>query len=312
MTRKFLFMFLAVLSACVQAKVSVSGGSSVLKYANGGHNVYRPLRFKRPDGTMFTPFDEGLNFYKLGTNSLSPDRQYSIVSFSAEGDLTDSSGVSAHTEYLCAFVRMKDGCVVHVAQDAVCGGEWHPPHQWSINIEPIFDSPPNVADTYSAYVSKYKSGNQISRPPILAYLAEGTSFGNLLACDPPNAGNRSTYSKLLVKLQRDGDTENAAKLKKILSSGRKGTSIHVAPVESDAWVVHAVISKKAYLYAEPEKSSVTRAYLVKGDSVLVNESSLSQGFMPSRYRQKSGNIIERWIRCEDVNACSTSNWIGYS
>ncbi|WP_157655751.1 hypothetical protein [Burkholderia ubonensis] len=307
MISKSIFIFLAVLSACVQAEVNVSDESSVLEYANGGNNVYRSLRFKRPGGTMFTPFDEGLTFYKLGANSLSPDRQYSIVSFSAQGDLADSSGVSVQTEYLCAFVRMKDGCVVHVAQDAVCGGEWHPPHQWSINIEPIFDNSPNAADTYAAYASKHKSGHQFSQPPILAYLAEGTTFDNLLACDPPNSGNRSIYSKLLIRLQGDGDTGNATKLKKILSGGQNEASIHVAQVESGAWVAHAVISKKAYLYEKPEKSSATRAYHVQGDSVLVNRSSLSQGFMASRYRQKNGNIIERWIRCEDVNACSTGN-----
>ncbi|WP_152036649.1 hypothetical protein [Burkholderia pyrrocinia] len=273
MIRKSIFMFLAVLSACVQAEISVSGESSILEYANGGNNVYRSLRFKRPDGTMFTPFDEGLIFYKPSANSLSPDRQYSIVSFSAQGDLADSSGVSVHTDYLCAFVRMKDGCVVHVAQDAVCGGEWHPPHQWSINIEPIFDNPPNAADTFAVYASKHKSGYQVSQPPILAYLAEGTAFDNLLACDPPNSGNGSVYSKLLIQLQEDGDTENTAKLKKILSGDRNGTSIHVAQVEPGAWVAHAVISKKAYLYEKPEKSSVARAYLVQGDSVLVNRSS---------------------------------------
>ncbi|WP_143134417.1 hypothetical protein [Burkholderia ubonensis] len=307
MIRRSIFLLLAVLSARVQAQVSVSGESSVLEYTNRGHNAYQSLRFKRPDGTMFTPFDEGLRFYDPGTNSLSPDKQYSIVNFSAEGDLADSSGVSVHSEYMCAFVRMKDGCVVHVAQDAVCGGEWRPPHQWSVNIEPIFDNPPNAADIYAAYSSKHKSGYQTSQPVILAYLAEGTTFDNLLACDPPSAGNRSAYSKLLVQLQRDGDTENVAKLKKILTSDWNGTSIHVAPVESGAWVGHAVISKKAYLYAMPEKSSVSRAYLVQGDSVLVNESSLSKGFVVSRYRQKNGNIIERWIRCEDVNACYAGN-----
>ncbi|WP_177314372.1 hypothetical protein [Burkholderia ubonensis] len=235
MIRGSIFLLLAVLSACVQAQVSGSGEPSVLEYTNRGHNAYRSLRFKRPDGTMFTPFDEELRFYEPGTNSLSPDKQYSIVNFSAEGDLADSSGVSVHSEYLCAFVRMKDGCVVHVAQDAVCGGEWRPPHQWSVNIEPILDNPPNAADIYAAYSSKYKSGYQTSQPPILAYLAEGTTFDNLLACDPPSAGNRSDYSKLLVQLQRDGDTENAAKLKKILTSDWNGTSIHVEPVESGAW-----------------------------------------------------------------------------
>ncbi|WP_306716771.1 hypothetical protein [Burkholderia dolosa] len=305
MIRGSIFLFWAVLSACVQAQVSLPDESSVLEYTNRGNNAYRSLRFKRPNGTMFTHFDEGLRFYESGTNSLSPDKQYSIVNFSAEGDLADSSGVSVHSEYLCAFVRMKDGCVVHVAQDAVCGGEWRPPHQWSVNIEPIFDNSPNAADVYAAYSSKHKSGYQTSQPPVLAYLAEGTTFDNLLACDPPSASNRSAYSKLLIQLQRDGDTENTVKLKKILTSDRNGTSIHVAPVESGAWVGHAVISKKAYLYAMPEKSSVTRAHLVQGDSLLVNESSLSKGFVVSRYRQKNGNIIERWIRCEDVNACST-------
>lgn len=235
MIRGSIFLLLAVLSACVQAQVSVSGESSVLEYTNRGHDDYRSLRFKRPDGTMLTSFDVGLRFYDPGTNSLSPDKQYSIVNFSAEGDLADSSGVSVHSEYLCAFVRMKDGCVVHVAQDAVCGGEWRPPHRWSVNIEPIFDNPPNAAEIYAAYSSKHKSGYQTSQPAILAYLAEGTTFDNLLACDPPSAGNRDAYSKLLVQLQRDGDTENAAKLKKILTSDWNGTSIHVAPVESGAW-----------------------------------------------------------------------------
>ncbi|WP_159085702.1 hypothetical protein [Burkholderia sp. MSMB0856] len=307
MIRRSLFLFLAVLSAHVEAQVSVPEESNALQYTNREQNSYRTLRFKRQDGTIFTPFDEGLRFYEPDANSLSPDKQYSIVNFSAEGDLADSSGVSVHSEYLCAFVRMKDGCVVHVAQDAVCGGEWHPPHQWSVNIEPIFDNPPNVTDIYAGYSSKHKSGYQTSQPPILAYLAEGTAFDNLLACDPPSAGNRNVYSKLFAQLQRDGDAENAAKLKRILILGRNGTSIHAAPVESGTWVGHTVISKKAYLYAMPEKSSVTRAYLVQGDLVLLNESSLSRGFVVSRYRQKSGNIIERWVRCEDVNVCSAGN-----
>ncbi|WP_141723387.1 hypothetical protein [Burkholderia sp. A2] len=307
MIRRSLFLFLAVLSAYVQAQVSVSDESNALQYTNREHNAYRTIHFKRQDGTIFTPFDEGLRFYEPDTNSLSPDKQYSIVNFSAEGDLADSSGVPVHSEYLCAFVRMKDGCVVHVAQDAVCGGEWRAPHQWSVNIEPIFDNPPNAADIYAAYSSKHKNGYQSSQPPILAYLAEGTSFDNLLACDPPSTGNRSAYSKLLAQLQRDGDAENADKLKKTLTSGRNGASIHVAPVESGAWGGHAVISRRAYLYAMPEKSSVTRAYLVQGDSVLVNESSLSKGFVVSRYRQRNGNVIERWIRCEDVNACFSGN-----
>ncbi|MBR7978369.1 hypothetical protein [Burkholderia cenocepacia] len=307
MIRRSLFLFLAVLSAGVQAQVSVSGELSVLQYANHGRDAYQGLHFKRPDGTTFTPLDEGLRFYEPDTNSLSPDKQYSVVNFSTEGDLAGPSGVSAHSEYLCAFVRMKDGCVVHVAQDAVCGGEWRPPHRWSVNIEPIFDNPPNATDIYAAYSSKHKTGYQISQPPILAYLAEGTAFDNLLVCDPPSVDNRSAYSGMLVQLQRDGDTESAGKLKKALTSRLNGTSTHVVPVESGAWVGHAVISKRAYLYAMPEKSSVTRGYLAQGDSVLVNESSLSKGFVASRYRRKTGSVIERWIRCEDVNACPAGN-----
>ncbi|AIO30284.1 hypothetical protein DM39_6854 [Burkholderia cenocepacia] len=220
MVHKSIFILLLILSTYVRGEASVPGESSALEYVSGSGDVYRSLRFRRSDGTMFTPFDEGLSFYKPAANSLSPDRQYSIVNFSVQGDLGDSSGTSVQTEYLCAFVRMKDGCVIHVAQDATCGGEWHPPHRWSINIEPIFDNPPNAADVYSGYSSKHKRGHQVSQPPILAYLAEGTTFDNLLACDPPNSENRSVYSKLLIQLQREGDAENATKLRKGLSGGR--------------------------------------------------------------------------------------------
>lgn len=290
-----------------QAEVIGSKESGVLEYVNGFGSVYRSIRFKRADGSMFNPFDEGLKFYDLRMNSLSPDKKYSIVSFSAEGDLTESSRASKYSQYLCAFVRMKDGGIVHVAQDAVCGGAWRQPHQWSVNIEPIFDHQPNVADIDAANSSKHKSGYQTSQPPILAYLAEGTLFDNLLACDPPSAGNRSAYSKLLIQLQRDGDTENAAKLNRILIADRNSAPIRVAPDESSAWVVHAVISGKEYLYVFPDKSEITRVYLVRGDSVLVDESSLLNGLVLSRYRQKSGSVIERWIECEDVSAYSTGN-----
>ncbi len=57
----------------------------------------------------------------------------------------------------------------------------------------------------------------------------------------------------------------------------------------------------------PEKSLVTSAYLVQDDSVSVNEYSLSKGFLMSRYRRKNGDVIEQWIRCEDVNAYLKDN-----
>lgn len=293
MYSKSLTILVLMLSAGAHAQVSALGGGGILEYADGTQNGYRSLRFKRANGTVVMPFDEGLQFNSLGAASLSPDRQYSIVSFSIGGDLYGSSGVSGYREYLCAFVRMKDGCVVHVTQGEVCGGEWHSPHEWSINSEPIFDNPPNAVNTYAAYASKKKKGSQISKPPILAYLAEGTTFDNLLACDPPNAGNKDVYSKLLAQLKADGDTENAAKL----------TSIQVVPDAQGAWVLHTVISSRAYLYAEAEQSSVTKAFVIEGESVLVNESRFSRGFVLSKYRQKNGNNLERWVRCEDVNAC---------
>lgn len=81
MIRRSLFLFLAVLPACVQAQVSVSGELSVLQYADRGHNAYQSLHFKRSDGATFTPFDEGLRFYESDMNSLSPDKRYSIVNF---------------------------------------------------------------------------------------------------------------------------------------------------------------------------------------------------------------------------------------
>ena len=175
-----------------------------------------------------------MKFYKLGANSLSPDRQYSIVNFSSEGDLADSSSVSVYSQYMCAFVRMKDGCIVHVAQDAVCGENGSRPTSGPLTLNRSSLIHPMQPILHAAYTSKYKSGSQVSQPKITAYLAEGTTFDNVLACDPPNADNKNVYLKLFAKLQRDGDTQNAARLKRILSRDRDDTPIHVVPAGPDA------------------------------------------------------------------------------
>lgn len=60
MVQKAIFILLLILSTYVRGEASIPGESSALEYVSGSGDVYRSLRFRRDDGTMFTPFDEGL------------------------------------------------------------------------------------------------------------------------------------------------------------------------------------------------------------------------------------------------------------
>ncbi|KAF1021332.1 MAG: hypothetical protein GAK30_01953 [Paracidovorax wautersii] len=231
---RFFVLALAALAAGLpaHAQVSVPGPSGALVYADGGNGRYQSLTFRRADGRVLSAFDDGLEFAydpRHDADKLSPDRRYTFVSFSAQGE----DGTAASSEYLCAFVRMDDGCVVHVAQGSVCGGQWQPPHRWTHadgrRAEPVTDHPPKMAEIVAAYASGHKDGSQVSQPRVLAYLAEGTSFDNLLACDPPGADNRNSYSKMLALLKADRDTQNAARLRAALKAGPRPAATHAVP-----------------------------------------------------------------------------------
>lgn len=196
---------------------SISGRSGSLIYSGKINEDYHSLVFKGKSGELVRPFDVGVN-YSFYSDQISPDKSYSVVNFSESGVLSGESEV--HDIYLCAFVRMSDGCITAVESGGQCGGEWVSPSRWVSPVgdgnESLFNSPPSIEKTFMDYVSGRKDRSQVSNPKVMAYLLEGTSFQDLLVCDPLSGNNNSSYEGLLIKLRRDGDSLNAEAVEDVL------------------------------------------------------------------------------------------------
>jgi hypothetical protein len=64
-----------------------------------------------------------------------------------------------------------------------------------------------------------------------------------------------------------------------------------------------VIVDKTYLYESPSQPSNSSTYIVKGDYVKPLHVSNNFKFWKIQYREKSGELIERWIDCNAINFC---------
>lgn len=306
--RGLVLLFVFVLVSTQLRAASIQGESGSLVYSDGVNGDFGSLVYKTNSGDVLRVFDEGLSFNydsRYDTSNLSPDKAYSVVHFS-------ESGVGAQQEvekiYLCAFVRMSDGCVVNVESGEQCGGEWSGARRWSSSVSSVsdysFKEAPTVDKIYKDYESGRKDLTQVSSPRILAYFSEGTTFDNLLACDPPYDTNKKTYTDMLALLQRDGDTKNLEKLRAAMSSvGVLSTDdAYLSAKNMSGRTVKSVISEKAYLYRSPSSSDITTAYLIRGDIVSVIPNS-NNSFVKVYYQQRGGKLIEKWVRCEDVDFC---------
>ncbi|WP_124920359.1 hypothetical protein [Burkholderia stagnalis] len=68
----------------------------------------------------------------------------------------------------------------------------------------------------------------------------------------------------------------------------------------------AVTVKRAYLYDQPSLQGAGKAYLIAGDRVTAL-GDVKNGYVKFRYVTKKGAVIEKWLRCEDVNYCHQGN-----
>lgn len=63
-----------------------------------------------------------------------------------------------------------------------------------------------------------------------------------------------------------------------------------------------VVVDRAYLYDQPSSQGSGKAYLISGDRVKVL-GGVENGFVKFRYVTKKDVVIEKWLRCEDINYC---------
>ncbi|WP_186078609.1 hypothetical protein [Burkholderia gladioli] len=64
----------------------------------------------------------------------------------------------------------------------------------------------------------------------------------------------------------------------------------------------AVVVKRAYLYDQPSVQGAGKAYLIAGDRVKVL-GRISDGYVKFQYTTKKGLVIEKWLKCADINYC---------
>lgn len=219
-------MSLMISLAFPQARASdVDSALGSLIYSAASDGGFSSLVYRARSGSVVRAFEDGLVFNyddAFRESYLSFDNSYSVVHFSMSGELSGDGGTERliHKMYLCAFVRMSDGCVVSVDVGEQCGGEWRGPKQWSSSLsstnKSLLATAPNIESIYKSYASGRKDKSQVFSPKIHAYFLEGTTFDNVLACDPPSEANKMTYIDLLIQLQRDGDVNNFKKLREVL------------------------------------------------------------------------------------------------
>ncbi|WP_143135964.1 hypothetical protein [Burkholderia ubonensis] len=68
----------------------------------------------------------------------------------------------------------------------------------------------------------------------------------------------------------------------------------------------AITVERAYLYDQPSAKGAGKAYLIDGDRVKALGDA-KNGFVKFRYVTKKGVVLEKWLRCEDVNYCHQDN-----
>ena len=69
-------------------------------------------------------------------------------------------------------------------------------------------------------------------------------------------------------------------------------------------VERKVVAERAFLYDSPSKSKVSRAYVIKGDSVRVIEISADLKFWKIEFLTKNGHRLNKWIGCSEIDFCA--------
>jgi hypothetical protein len=225
-TISVLLVTLLLVTYQVQAKVVRvfgAGATGTLIFSNFIDGSYASLYYENSRGQRLDIFDSGLefNYSEESDPYLSPDKKHFFVNFSETGFLGGiASSAVESKEYMCAFVRMADGCIVRVDTGGICGGKWDRSNRWvgidGSGIEDLDASQITASNVFADYSSSVKDASVNSFPKILKYLPQGAAFDNLLACDPVTQKNKIYYKELLKLLRSDGDSTNAKKVVKAM------------------------------------------------------------------------------------------------
>lgn len=175
-------------------------------YQNDGY--YKNIFFVDNKNINHRIFSGDFTYQKISDESLSPDKQYYVLSQIESGIAkSDAGDVSEHEVANCAFIDLSNGCAVRKENGEFCGGEWTDGHNWtkptggSISIG-------NSRPTVAALLNNYHH-SIFNKKTIISNIKYEVTVDNLMACDPVALKNVDGYHLLINALLKDGDKINA-------------------------------------------------------------------------------------------------------
>lgn len=312
----FLLLTLASISAAAseaQSRFEFPGGGALLfsaplganDSANFGPGWRRAVYLSRTGKSIdLLPMEsltseEGIVYENDFPPRISPTGRYVALDVirvlmvsSAPGDKP-----TAQSRQYCPVLDTQTGCIVSMQTGELCGGDWSEGHDsWVVDsknqddvdgamLNYDFDSA-NVL--WQAYLVASKSSARYS---IKSALRDNLGVANMMACEPPSAVNRSAYAQIAGQLKREADRNDAKYMEVNLAQTAQGKE--TVPTSK-------IVVDKAPLYDQPDDTFKTRMYLVKGDEVVLLDTSKSNWILV-RYVEKDGDSILKWLKAGSVN-----------
>lgn len=239
----------------------------------------------------------GLIFSGDYSPRISPSGKYAVLDVLRAGvvDNGPSGAAENSSRQYCPVLDTASGCIVSMQTGELCGGDWSGKTDvWVVTgygydatkamIEYGFSE---ANDLWSQFLKSTKL-NGVAK--MKQYVIDNLGVANLMACEPPTASNRNSYTLIARQLVKEGDRSDARYIEKKLA---------VAAIDLDHSKDLTIRVTRTYLYYLPDLKAQTKLYLVKGDTVKqLNKSG--EDWVRIEYVEGNGTTIDRWIRSTSI------------
>ncbi|SAL51182.1 hypothetical protein AWB74_02359 [Caballeronia arvi] len=231
----------------------------------------------------------GMLFEDFYSTQVSPSGNYVILSVVRQGTL-ETKGEAPRVEgrEYCPVIKTATGCIVSMPTGEVCGGAWA-----SHGDNWLIGETDRTAEMLKRTTASAESlWNDFSRSDkrvgIREFISQDFGISNLLACDSPSPRNGDNYLSIVRQLRKEGAVDDALYIETRLPLSKNASSMRVSV-------------SKAWLYDTPDLGARTKAYLVLGDVVSLQDEKQS-GWVLIEYHRSGGRPIVKWILESDLVA----------
>ncbi|MFM0226310.1 hypothetical protein [Paraburkholderia dipogonis] len=221
-----------------QEKINFRGGSSIVFSQPLKHNEakkfglgWKRAVFLETTGNQIPLFQMeyfasatgGLIFAGSHSLRISPSGDYAVLDVVRGGvvDPGPSGTPEESSRQYCPVLNTASGCLVSMQTGELCGGDWSGnADKWLVTgygydaTEAMVGYGFSKASDMWGQFSKSTTLNGTAR--IKQYLVDNLGVVNMMACEPPTASNRNSYTLIARQLIKEGDRADAAYILKRL------------------------------------------------------------------------------------------------